>query len=255
MSLKRPVLYQVRSVSKSYKSGRSQPFYWPHNIFGRTIYVLGTAGLPVEDLSVPVGLSEYHLINVLAVMDDANFHTIPLPACNGDYRWVQLLPKDDPGGIYREPNLYRVSPIVGYQPAWDLLEQISTNLVVRSRLYNMYLIGDAACESFIGMQLQSRYVDYTFETLDAPPELSITRSNGSIDMDWIAPDGVVALYEYSIDSGLTWRSTGSTNTNHTIYGMTNGRKYNVAVRAASKYDFGFLAGHPSNIVTATPTGP
>ena len=87
---------------------------------------------------------------------------------------------------------------------------------------------------------------------DAPTNLLAVGGDGQVVLTWDAPedDGGTAItdYEYQIDQTGEWISIGSTDTTHTVTGLTNGTAYAFQVRAVN------AAGNsaPSNQTEATP---
>ena len=86
----------------------------------------------------------------------------------------------------------------------------------------------------------------------APRNLLADGNDEQVALSWDAPedDGgfVITDYEYRIDQRGDWISTGSTDTTHTVTGLTNGTAYAFQVRAVN------AAGNsaPSNRAEATP---
>ena len=72
---------------------------------------------------------------------------------------------------------------------------------------------------------------------DAPESLSFTRGDQQVTLRWMAPpnDGgePITHYEYEQDGSGIWISTGSTDTSHTVMGLTNGQTYMFRVRAVN----------------------
>ena len=87
---------------------------------------------------------------------------------------------------------------------------------------------------------------------DAPTNLLAVGGDGQVVLTWDAPedDGGTAItdYQYQIDQTGEWISIGSTDTTHTVTGLTNGTAYAFQVRAVN------AAGNsaPSNQTEATP---
>ena len=87
---------------------------------------------------------------------------------------------------------------------------------------------------------------------DAPTNLLAVGGDGQVVLTWEAPedDGGTAItdYEYQIGQTGEWISIGSTDTTHTVTGLTNGTAYVFQVRAVN------AAGNsaPSNQTEATP---
>ena len=87
---------------------------------------------------------------------------------------------------------------------------------------------------------------------DAPTNLLAVGGDGQVVLTWDAPedDGGTAItdYEVRIDQTGEWISIGSTDTTHTVTGLTNGTAYVFQVRAVNE------AGNsaPSNQTESTP---
>ena len=73
---------------------------------------------------------------------------------------------------------------------------------------------------------------------DAPINLLADATDGAVTLSWDAPedDGGSAIrdYEYRIDGKGRWISIGSTDTTHTVTGLTNGTVYTFEVRAVNR---------------------
>ena len=71
----------------------------------------------------------------------------------------------------------------------------------------------------------------------APTSLSATAAATSMALSWTAPTdtGGAAIIDYdtSSDNGITWNSTGSTSTTHTVTGLDKGTEYTFRVRAVN----------------------
>ena len=88
---------------------------------------------------------------------------------------------------------------------------------------------------------------------DAPTSFSATAGDQEVTLDWTAPvsngGAPILHYEYEQDGSGTWTSTGSTDTNHKVTGLTNGTSYSFRVRAVNR-----VGGGGSSIdQSATPT--
>ncbi|MDQ1247012.1 MAG: large repetitive protein, partial [Actinomycetota bacterium] len=89
---------------------------------------------------------------------------------------------------------------------------------------------------------------------DAPLGVVATPRNGAASIAFRAPLNTGGLpiitYQYSLDNGATWkfRSTNSAATPMIITGLTNGRLYQVRIRAINAKG----AGLPSTTVPVTP---
>ena len=85
----------------------------------------------------------------------------------------------------------------------------------------------------------------------APVVNAVTPENGALGVTF-APGSnggaAVSEYDYSLNGGTTWISTGSTATNFTISGLTNGTSYPVEVRSVN----GQGDSSPSAAVSGTP---
>ena len=73
---------------------------------------------------------------------------------------------------------------------------------------------------------------------DTPTNLMADATDGTVTLAWEAPkdDGGSAVtdYQYRINSRGDWISIGSTNTTHTVTGLTNGVTYVFEVRAVNR---------------------
>lgn len=90
-----------------------------------------------------------------------------------------------------------------------------------------------------GIKIQAyKYLAFSPATApDAPIDITAAPGDGQLIVTWTAPTGTggspVTSYEVSIDGGVNWESTDSTNTNYTYTGLTNGTSYTVKVRAVN----------------------
>ena len=77
---------------------------------------------------------------------------------------------------------------------------------------------------------------------DAPESLSFTPGDGQVTLRWSPPgnDGGESIthYEYEMDNSGIWISTESTDTRHTVMGLTNGQTYVFRVRAVNSLGAG-----------------
>jgi Fibronectin type III domain len=88
----------------------------------------------------------------------------------------------------------------------------------------------------------------------APTGVTATPGVEKLDVSFTAPDdggSPITGYEYSIDGGTTWKSTGSTGTRFTITGLKAGTTYTVMVRAINDA----APGAVSTEAKGTPTAP
>ncbi len=87
---------------------------------------------------------------------------------------------------------------------------------------------------------------------DAPEAIEIVAGDGMITVRFRAPAFTagkpVTGYEYSIDSTVTWKATGSPASSIVIKGLVNGTRYDIAVRAITESG----TGHASAISAAIP---
>ena len=86
----------------------------------------------------------------------------------------------------------------------------------------------------------------------APTNLVVTTGDEQLKLTWTAPvftgGSPIDYYMYSFDGGATWTSTGSSDTNSTVTGLTNGTEYTVMVCAYTNAGNGAESGS----VSATP---
>ena len=73
---------------------------------------------------------------------------------------------------------------------------------------------------------------------DTPTNLMADATDGTVTLAWEAPEddggSAVTDYQYRINSRGGWISIGSTNTTHTVTGLTNGVTYVFEVRAVNR---------------------
>lgn len=88
-----------------------------------------------------------------------------------------------------------------------------------------------------GISVASEPVTATPFTLpNEPTNLSVVPNDGSIEITFDEPlNGgyPITYYEYSLDSGSSWNSSGDNNSPITISGLTNGTEYPIQLRARS----------------------
>ena len=90
----------------------------------------------------------------------------------------------------------------------------------------------------------------------APTDLTATEGNGEVTLDWTAPFGTIAKFQYRqrIDGSSTWGewTDGPGNSiSYTVSGLVNGTAYNFEVRAVNS----LWPGVTSETVTVTPGPP
>jgi len=85
---------------------------------------------------------------------------------------------------------------------------------------------------------------------NAPRSFTATPGDRQVTLSWIAPSSnggaAITSYQISRDGGVTW-VTASSNTSHTLTGLTNGTSYSFHVRAVNSAGIG-----PAATVLATP---
>ena len=66
-----------------------------------------------------------------------------------------------------------------------------------------------------------------------PGTLNVQRVDDTAILTWSPPSNTetITRYEYSDDGGLTWKSTGSTDTTYTVTGLKAGQTYTFLIRA------------------------
>ncbi len=85
--------------------------------------------------------------------------------------------------------------------------------------------------------------------IPAPTSLVATSGNGSVSIEFVEPKlRIIKNYEYSIDNGISWLSSGMAKSPVTITGLSNCTSYSIKLRAVN--DIG--TGYESEAVTATP---
>ena len=91
---------------------------------------------------------------------------------------------------------------------------------------------------------------------DVPTGLSVTRGNQEVMLSWVQPSGgaEVTGYEYEQDFSGTWISTGSTDTDYTVTGLTNGQSYTFRVRAANSAGRSAASTASASVTPATAPG-
>ncbi len=91
---------------------------------------------------------------------------------------------------------------------------------------------------------------------DVPHSLSATRGNRQVMLSWVQPSGgaEVTGYEYEQDFSGTWISTGSTDTDYTVTGLTNGQSYTFRVRAANSAGQSAASTASASVTPATVPG-
>ena len=91
---------------------------------------------------------------------------------------------------------------------------------------------------------------------DVPTSLSATRGNRQVMLSWVQPSGgaEVTDYEYERDVSGTWISTGSTDTDYTVTGLTNGQSYTFRVRAVNSAGRSAASTASASVTPATVPG-
>ena len=92
----------------------------------------------------------------------------------------------------------------------------------------------------------------------APTGLTGTGGDEEVTLMWTAPASngglTITGYEYERTGSGTWTSTGSTDTNHKVTGLTNGQPYTYRVRALNRLGAGAASTASTSVTpTATPT--
>ena len=70
----------------------------------------------------------------------------------------------------------------------------------------------------------------------APSGLKAAPGDGEVALSWRVPDdggSAIKYYEYNIDGGERWISTGGKFTSYTVTGLSNGETYRFRVRAVN----------------------
>ncbi|MGB6056990.1 MAG: fibronectin type III domain-containing protein, partial [Microthrixaceae bacterium] len=135
------------------------------------------------------------------------------------------------------------SPIVGYEVSLDGGDTFShqfgsgTEWATISDLTNgtAYQVVIRA-ENEAGVGAKSSAVSGTPRTVPGSPAVTgIAEGDGTLDVTFVAPasDGGSAItdYEISVDGGTTWIDAGDTTGTFTVESLSNGRTYQVIVRA------------------------
>ncbi len=92
-------------------------------------------------------------------------------------------------------------------------------------------------------------VDRVSATAQPTPRIiEIVSGDKSLTVEFDQSAVSVTRFEYSIDAGISWTSAQSPTSPITITGLTNGVRYNVAVRAVTETG----TGHASSVVAAMP---
>ena len=91
---------------------------------------------------------------------------------------------------------------------------------------------------------------------DVPHSLDAMPGNGQVMLSWVQPSGgaEVTGYEYEQDLSGTWISTGSTDTDYTVTGLTNGQSYTFRVRAANSAGRSAASTASASVTPATVPG-
>ena len=96
----------------------------------------------------------------------------------------------------------------------------------------------------------------------APTNIGVTGGDQEVELNWTAPASnggeSITGYEYEQSGSGTWISTGGTDTDYTVFNLTNGQPYRFRVRALNSVGEGAASAASANVTPATepdaPTG-
>ena len=89
----------------------------------------------------------------------------------------------------------------------------------------------------------------------APTNLGVTANDQEVELSWTAPASnggqSITDYEYEQGGSGTWISTGGTDTDYTVFNLTNGQPYRFRVRALNSVGAGAPSAASANVTPAT----
>ena len=116
-------------------------------------------------------------------------------------------------------------------------------------------IATASAQNLIGSSTTTTSVTYTMVgTIDTPTAVTGAPGNGSITLTFTQNTNgdIVDDYEYSIDSGTTFISTGRNSSPLVISGLTNGTDYTIIIRGIGRVNGTSPASTPITVTPAVP---
>ena len=223
----RKVLYQVRTVTQSEKSGWSEAVTWPLDMDARTAYVAA-----VDDDSLGFVPSSIFKNTITFPTTQPSSLELGFPYCAvGEKFWRYLQPSTSTTAIRK----FRVESLVEAVPAWEGGLISGTVITIRGRGYNIWKLPIGyGCRNTSGRQLAVS-TDPLGTILGVVDVHSVTVKNGGIDLEW----GVVAgaeRYEYALE-GEIWHLfdevdlTAPPVVTASVMGLYNHQSYEVQVRA------------------------
>ncbi len=92
----------------------------------------------------------------------------------------------------------------------------------------------------------------------APTNIGVTGGDQEVELSWMAPASnggdTITGYEYEQSGSGTWIATGGTDTDYTIFNLTNGQPYRFRVRAVNSVGPGAASAPSPNVTPATEPG-
>lgn len=180
----------------------------------------------------------------------------------GNRQIVLLITKPNTNGSEIDSYEYSINSTNNYRSTGTNSGNI-TDFTITTLSDGSQLVNDTTYTIYLRAHNSAGYSGSTNKTATPKPtpnQPSITNNativgNGFIIVTFTAPklnDGIttdttIDYYEYSIDNGSTYRSTGSTSLTYTINGLRNGTPYTVSIRAHNSIG----SGAPDSIL-ATP---
>ncbi len=147
-----------------------------------------------------------------------------------------------------------------WNDAGNALAVIFTESEIGTITYQVRVVGSAGTSPVGAVRVTTAAAPATVPS--APMSLTADGNHGGgrVFLDWEAPmntgGSAILRYEYQIDGGA-WVSTGSTDTEQTVTGLTNGTAYAFAVRAVNAVGASVASATASATpitVPAAPTG-
>jgi hypothetical protein len=211
------------------------------NSVGKSVASLPVTGRPLGQSTAPT------LVQSVSSPRGGSL-SIPFntPTNNGGYVLTNYMYSVDGGEFIARSPASTASPIV----INNLTNSVSHSIrILAVNAGNFY---SAASNAVTGTPLPS--------LCSAPRNLNAAGGNGQLTVSFLPPadlggDLDVLYYEYVLNGGLSYTSTGSVNTSFTLSGLVNGVTYSVSVRAVNTATGTPPAANTTGIPYTTPAAP
>ena len=222
-----------------------------YNVSLRAINAVGTGAASVAINATPATVPGAPTINgnTVAGLTNQLSAAFTAPVSNGGSAITTYQYSTDAGATWRarDDSGTTASPVV-----ISVLSSDGTTALVNGTTYNVELRAVNAVGPGVASDLA---VGIPQSTPDAPTVNSVTRGPSSLNVAFTPGSNggaAVTAYQYSINAGGTWISTGSLSTSFLISGLTNGTLYSVVVRAVNSQGNGAASASMSGTPATTP---